>query len=272
MSSGRHAYEETDGRSDDVAYAESQWPRPALDVYEADSQHDQRTAVLLVHGGGWKRGDRKMLAAHAALLARRGHCVACEYRLLGESPWPGCRRRPRGDRVGAQPRRRAGDRARPDRPRGHSGGHLSLAAGTAQDDGRRRGGRRALRASHVPSAWPRPRYDAGLALLGDDVGGRRARSLLSTSLTSADVLPARRRRRIVVPSASVVMYEAPQSGVDTDLHLSRAGPRHRVDTACAGSSTRRSCCSSANGLQARRDREQIAEQNPFATTCGRVGR
>ena len=75
----------------DIPYAQANGRDLRLDVYEADPQHDQRTAVLLVHGGGWKRGDRKMLAAHAALLAAQGFtAVACEYRLLGESPWPGC--------------------------------------------------------------------------------------------------------------------------------------------------------------------------------------
>src|SRR5438034_7925836 len=45
--------------------------------------------ILLVHGGGWRDGDRTQLRGYGVLLGRLGFVsVACEYRLLGESPWP----------------------------------------------------------------------------------------------------------------------------------------------------------------------------------------
>lgn len=45
--------------------------------------------VLLVHGGGWRSGDRTQLRGYGILLARAGYvCVAGEYRLVPESPWP----------------------------------------------------------------------------------------------------------------------------------------------------------------------------------------
>src|SRR5687767_4110747 len=46
-------------------------------------------AVLLVHGGSWRQGDRSQLKGYGILLGRAGYvCVAPEYRLLGEAPWP----------------------------------------------------------------------------------------------------------------------------------------------------------------------------------------
>lgn len=45
--------------------------------------------VLLVHGGGWREGDRTQLQGYGVLLGRRGYtCVASEYRLTGEALWP----------------------------------------------------------------------------------------------------------------------------------------------------------------------------------------
>jgi acetyl esterase/lipase len=45
--------------------------------------------VLLVHGGAWRTGDKTQLRGYGILLGRAGYvCVAPEYRLVGESPWP----------------------------------------------------------------------------------------------------------------------------------------------------------------------------------------
>lgn len=46
-------------------------------------------AVLLVHGGGWRSGDRSQHAPLAAQLAARGFvAVTVEYRLTPEAPYP----------------------------------------------------------------------------------------------------------------------------------------------------------------------------------------
>jgi acetyl esterase/lipase len=46
-------------------------------------------AVILVHGGAWHQGDRMQLHGYGILLGRAGYvCVAVEYRLVPESPWP----------------------------------------------------------------------------------------------------------------------------------------------------------------------------------------
>ncbi len=46
-------------------------------------------AIVLVHGGGWRSGDRRELRPLAVGLARRGHVAACiSYRLSGEARYP----------------------------------------------------------------------------------------------------------------------------------------------------------------------------------------
>jgi acetyl esterase/lipase len=45
--------------------------------------------VILVHGGGWRYGDRNEFAAMAIRLAQRGYAAAAiSYRLSGEAPYP----------------------------------------------------------------------------------------------------------------------------------------------------------------------------------------
>ena len=58
-------------------------------VYRPPGQAQEAASVLLVHGGGWASGDRGQLHGYGILLGRLGYlCVACEYRLTGEAPWP----------------------------------------------------------------------------------------------------------------------------------------------------------------------------------------
>jgi len=59
------------------------------DVFVPPGEVKDAPAVLLVHGGGWRGGDRTQLRGYGVLLGRRGYvCVASEYRLVPESPWP----------------------------------------------------------------------------------------------------------------------------------------------------------------------------------------
>lgn len=60
-----------------------------VDVYESTGVVNHRTAVLVIHPGGWASGDRKMLGPQCEALARHGFtAVAVEYRLTPEAPWP----------------------------------------------------------------------------------------------------------------------------------------------------------------------------------------
>ncbi|HUF32809.1 MAG TPA: alpha/beta hydrolase [Acidimicrobiales bacterium] len=59
------------------------------DVYRPPGQDGPVPGVLLVHGGSWRTGDVTQLRGYGIMLGRAGYvCVATEYRLLGESPWP----------------------------------------------------------------------------------------------------------------------------------------------------------------------------------------
>jgi len=96
-----------------------------------------RPGLLLVHGGAWKLGDRKQLKGYGFLIGREGVvCVASEYRLSEEAPWPAQLHdvktairwmRANAARLGIDPNRIAISGA-------SSGGHMGLiAAGTAND-------------------------------------------------------------------------------------------------------------------------------------------
>ncbi len=59
------------------------------DVYHPDPGKANGAATILLHGGGWRFGDRGMMADPAAELSRHGFlAVALEYRLLGQAAWP----------------------------------------------------------------------------------------------------------------------------------------------------------------------------------------
>jgi acetyl esterase/lipase len=61
-----------------------------LDVYRPrDAGPGRRPAVICIHGGGWKSGDRKSLSGRARDLAERGFVAASiDYRLSGEALFP----------------------------------------------------------------------------------------------------------------------------------------------------------------------------------------
>ena len=61
-----------------------------LDIYQPTGTMNHRTAVLVLHGGGWAAGDRKLMQPRCEALANRGFtALAVEYRFLNEIPWPG---------------------------------------------------------------------------------------------------------------------------------------------------------------------------------------
>ncbi|GAB4323936.1 MAG: hypothetical protein Kow0010_05610 [Dehalococcoidia bacterium] len=59
------------------------------DVFTPPGGARNAPAVLLVHGGGWREGDRTQLRGYGILLGREGFvCVASEYRLAPGATWP----------------------------------------------------------------------------------------------------------------------------------------------------------------------------------------
>ena len=59
-----------------------------LDAYQYKSKKTQ-PAVLLIHGGGWKSGDKSMLKPLAQNIAKNGYnCFSIEYSLSDEAEYP----------------------------------------------------------------------------------------------------------------------------------------------------------------------------------------
>lgn len=75
-----------------VAYADRPSGPLKLDIYrtgQPDQKSEPKPAVVVIHGGSWKSGDRRQLGLYAASLARRGYVAyAIEYRLAPKHPWP----------------------------------------------------------------------------------------------------------------------------------------------------------------------------------------
>jgi len=74
----------------DVVYSTEAGRELRLDLYRPESgEVPARTAVVLVHGGGWILGERGMMAPLASRFAAQGFLAATvEYRLVREAPWP----------------------------------------------------------------------------------------------------------------------------------------------------------------------------------------
>jgi acetyl esterase/lipase len=59
-----------------------------IDIFWPDDD-TKKTAVILLHGGGWMAGHRAETHRYARLLRAQGFlALAAEYRLTGEAPWP----------------------------------------------------------------------------------------------------------------------------------------------------------------------------------------
>lgn len=59
------------------------------DVYFPTTHEHQHTAVILVHGGGWRSGNKSMNEPLALQLAKQGYvAMSIEYQLSGEAPYP----------------------------------------------------------------------------------------------------------------------------------------------------------------------------------------
>lgn len=60
-----------------------------IDTFVPKSVNELKTVVVLVHGGGWKKGDRSGEHTKAAWFSDRGYVAVCpEYRLSGEAKFP----------------------------------------------------------------------------------------------------------------------------------------------------------------------------------------
>jgi acetyl esterase/lipase len=133
----------------DVTFTPPGGPRLLADVYRPDAP-GPLPAVLLIHGGAWKRGDRGQVEGLAERLAERGYLVVnTTYRLVPAHVWPAqlhdvqqalrWMRSPAGAARGIDPARIG--------TFGYSaGGHLAALLGGMADDPRWGGPELAVRA------------------------------------------------------------------------------------------------------------------------------
>ena len=103
------------------------------DLFLPPNDDVKRPAILFIHGGGWREGDRSQLRGYAILLARLGFVTLCtSYRLSTEAVWPAQIRdincalrylRTHADNLGI-------DKERVGVSGNSAGGHLALMAAT----------------------------------------------------------------------------------------------------------------------------------------------
>jgi len=75
----------------DVPYAKYGERKVLMDIFSPSPAGDAgpRPGLVLVHGGGWHKGDKTKFRPLATRLAERGYVVAAiEYRLADEAPFP----------------------------------------------------------------------------------------------------------------------------------------------------------------------------------------
>ena len=59
------------------------------DLFQPPEGEENGAAIVIVHGGGWREGDKTQLGGYGLLLAREGFvCLCTSYRLSQEERWP----------------------------------------------------------------------------------------------------------------------------------------------------------------------------------------
>jgi pectinesterase len=72
----------------EIVYKEINSRRLHLDAFYKKSKQ-QHPALVLIHGGGWKSGDKSQMGSIASAMAAKGYsCFAIEYRLSPEAIYP----------------------------------------------------------------------------------------------------------------------------------------------------------------------------------------
>lgn len=73
----------------DVTYRTVAGEKLGLDVYQPAKKGRDRPAVVIIHGGGWRMGDKQLFADQGNQLAQRGFVAfSVNYRLAPANPYP----------------------------------------------------------------------------------------------------------------------------------------------------------------------------------------
>lgn len=235
-------------------------------VYRPPDGLDYRTAVLQLHGGGWRAGHPGDLGARGAALAALGFtCVPIQYSLAGIRPWPAALDdiaaavawvQENSGRLGVEPGRIA--------LQGYSaGGHLALMYALAAVAGTTPSGHEAPGVAAVLASYPpvllqpsvqrfrvadlsapvdlRQLIDLGPGslpawlLLGGDDGPAAAAAASPLTLVRAGLPPISLVHGTADPVVPVtdttrMWGELQRLGIDAELHL-HAGQLHEFDAA-----------------------------------------
>jgi acetyl esterase/lipase len=74
----------------DVVYGKGGALDLKLDIYKPKAGTEKRAATIHLHGGGFTGGSKDTLNERILPFAAHGYvAIASQYRLLGQSPWPG---------------------------------------------------------------------------------------------------------------------------------------------------------------------------------------
>jgi acetyl esterase/lipase len=225
----------------DVVYGTGGGRDLRCDIYSPVSSGEPRPAVLLVHGGGWRGGERGVMAGFGTRLAEEGFVgVACEYRLSGEAAWPAhiedVKAALRWTRANASDLRV--DPTNIAALGRSAGAHLVLlaagTAGLAGFEGRGGNAGTSTDVAAVVAVFPPTVFFTGegrihggtpaRALMGDGATDEAARLASPLHHVSASFPPTMLLHgtadKVVPVSASMVMYEALASaGVPVEMHL-----------------------------------------------------
>jgi acetyl esterase/lipase len=225
------------------------------DIFTPPGSPRRAPGVLLLHGGGWRSGDRSQLRGYGILLGREGYvCVASEYRLAPAHHWPAHLHdvkaalrwmRANADRLGIDPERIAVS--------GNSAGaHLALmlAATPGEPEFEGEGGNPAVATevaaviaiypptdlTHLVGTDPQS-DDAVRTFLGPAVIAETARRASPIAYARADFPPTLlihgTADTVVNYRESLRMFEALEAaGAPVELHL-YAGQPHAFDAAAA---------------------------------------
>jgi acetyl esterase/lipase len=232
------------------------------DVYSPADARGELPGLILLHPGGWREGNRGMMRETAMRIAPEGYvCIAGEYRLTPEAPWPAQIEDVKAAIrwAHAQSADLGIDPGRIGAVGRSAGGHLALlAAGTAAypefaGSGGNQGASEELAA--VVAIFP-----PTVLTIGDEVvrGGHPAHVLMgdraqadaarmASPLTHVAGLPPTflihgTADQLVPPAASEVLFEAlVQAGIPAELHMyaeqphAFAGKPEFIDLVCAES-------------------------------------
>ena len=229
----------------DVVFGKGGSRELKCDIYHPPNKEENRPGLLIIHGGGWRQGDRNQLRYYGIQLARFGFVgVACEYRLSGEAIWPAQIHdvkaalrwmRANADRLGIDEKKIC--------VTGNSAGaHLALILGCETDEFEGEGGNMdvnsncsAITAIYAPTNMNRNHEsEVHMALFGgiatEDVALKASPIHYADRPFPPTLLIHGNEDQVVPPSESFNMYNAlKKAGTPVELHVFDGAP-HAFDS------------------------------------------